>query len=327
MEVRNSAVYITDYVNVPDIEREIGSRYGVEVLTGKLSEHEVQRVTGLLVWHQVIDEAFLNRFPNVKFIVRYGVGYDQIDLYYLKSRGITFANTPDYGTDEVADTALAMILTGCRGISEYQAMIPQLIDGSWQENTIKGLKRIKEQKLGVIGLGRIGTALAIKAKAVGFDVTFYDPYRPSGIDKSLSIQRVSDMKGLLQASDVVSVHAPLNSETEGLIDDEFLSEMKQGAIFVNTARGGILKTVEPLLDYLSCGHLSFAALDVLPTEPPIGEPYYERMLNLIRKGILVINPHTAYYSCESYVEMRSSAARNVCAAVKGATLINQISET
>ena len=214
--MHKSYLYITDYIKDPDIEKKVAQSYDVGILTGDLNRSDRKLVQGLLVWHQRIDEQFIKKFPNLKIVVRYGVGFDQIDLDLLSRRRIAFANTPDYGTDEVADTTLAMILNGCRGITQYQAMIPTLTEGSWQENTIGGLERIKEQSLGIIGLGRIGTSVALKSRSLGFNVAFHDPNLPSGYEKSISCRRYNDLTELLNHSDVVTIHTPLNSNTQKL---------------------------------------------------------------------------------------------------------------
>ncbi|MBO9399405.1 C-terminal binding protein [Shimia sp. R9_3] len=319
-------IYVTDYVENPDIEQEITERCGLGIAHGELSVSEKERVVGLLVWHQEIDADYIDQFPNLKAVVRYGVGFDQIDVSLLAERQIGFGNTPNYGTDEVADTGVAMVLSGARGLTAYHHVIKTLAEGTWQENTLPHIVRTKDMRLGVVGLGRIGTSLALKCKALGFQVSFYDPLLPSGVDKSLSLLRYRSLDDLLSQCDVVSVHTPLNDQTEGMIDVRFIEKMKDGAILINTARGGLIDDLEEVFNALKLGKLSFAGLDVIPQEPlPRTNALHEPMIELIEKGKLVLNPHTAYYSQQSYKEMRSLAAENLCQHLsQGSKLENQI---
>lgn len=323
----SKVIYVTDYVEKPDLEQAVASVYGFDVRSSHLKKDEKKSVQGLLVWHQKIDSEYLSQFPNIKAIVRYGVGFDNIDLKVLKSKGIAFANTPDYGTDEVADTATALILNGARGISQYQRIVMELSDGSWQENVIPSIKRTKNLTVGVIGLGRIGTSVALKCRALGFKVSFYDPYLPSGIEKSLSIERHKKLEKLLADSDIVTLHAPLSQKTEGLIGSEFIAQMKMQSILINTARGGLLSDLDLIFEALDKGRLIFAGLDVIPEEPlPVNHYQHIKMLELMRSGKLVINPHTAYFSQQSYTEMRESSTSNLCNYLSGAdNLVNEIS--
>ena len=132
-------MYITDYVDNPDIEREV---------LGDIVSQDKNTAEVLLVWHQRIDKEYLDLFPSLKGVVRYGVGYDAIDLKAIKDRGIVFCNTPDYGTDEVSDTAVGMILNITRGISRYDHLCRFYTDNSWQENTITSLKRNNQITIG-----------------------------------------------------------------------------------------------------------------------------------------------------------------------------------
>ena len=172
-------VYITDYITNPYIEKKILGKN----LTNKIHNN----VSILLVWHQRINKKYINKFPNLKAVIRYGVGFDNIDLGELRKRKIVFCNTPDYGVDEVSDTAIAMILNAVRGINEYNISAKKLIN-SWQEHIIKSIKRISNLKLGVIGAGRIGSSVILKANALNFK-TFFMIHIKKMVMKKLSIQK------------------------------------------------------------------------------------------------------------------------------------------
>jgi C-terminal binding protein len=313
-----SRVFITDYVTDPSIER--------EVLGDALTMTPSEDVEVLLVWHERIDENYVSRFPRLKGVVRYGVGYDSLDLDCLRGHDIVACNTPDYGTEEVADTAIAMIMNIARGVSRYDANCRSFDDGSWQENVIPEIRRTSDLTLGVIGAGRIGGSVILRANALRFDTVFFDPYKPRGHEKMLGARRVDSLEELLEQSDIVSIHVPLSGETRGMIDADFVAGMKPGSSIVNTARGAIVSEVDVFHDPLRSGHLESVALDVLPEEPP----HDSRLIDAWRSraswldGRLIINPHTAFYSKQAYVEMRRKAAENAFRILQGETPFNLI---
>jgi lactate dehydrogenase-like 2-hydroxyacid dehydrogenase len=306
-----SRVLITDYVTDPVVERAI--------LGTALTEERSEDVEVLLVWHERIDDLYLHDLPGVKGVVRYGVGYDSLDLECLARRGIIACNTPDYGTEEVADTAIAMALNSARGVSRYDALCRDVDDGSWQENILPSLKRTSEVTLGVLDAGRIGGSVILRANALRFQTVFYDPYKERGYEKVLGARRVDTLEELLAESDILSVHVPLNAETEGMVDDRFVAAMKPGASFINTARGAVVTELDVFHEPLRSGRLACVALDVLPQEPPAETPLLaawkarERWLD----GRLLINPHTAFWSDAAFLEMRTKAAVNALRILSG----------
>lgn len=312
-------VYITDYIENQDIESAV---LGDELGDGSVSE----LVEVVLVWHEKIDGEFLDRHPNLKAIIRYGVGFDQIDINLARARGITVCNTPDYGTEEVSDTAVAMILNCTRGISQYNYASKSYYE-TWQENTNTRLTRSSETTVGIIGAGRIGSSVLNRLQPFGFKRCFHDPYVPPGYEKVLLAKRYEALDDLLRTSDVVSVNCPLTSETQGLVDEQFVKKLKPGASFVNTARGGIISDVDVFYQPLKDGSLSNVCLDVLPTEPPKSSRLIEAWRNgeSFLQGRLLINPHTAYFSTHSYQEMRTKAAENALRVLEGKTPISIVS--
>ncbi|MDC0289927.1 C-terminal binding protein [bacterium] len=313
--MKSNSVYITDYVDNPSIER--------EVLGDALAPEPHDGIEVLIVWHDLINEEYLARFPNLKAVVRYGVGYDNLDLVATKDRGVYACNTPDYGVDEVSDTAIAMIMAISRGIVRYDSLSRGYRD-TWQENTHKEIRRGAEQTVGVLGAGRIGGSVLFKAKALGFKTVLYDPYRPSGHEKTFGSSRTESMHELLGICDIVSVHVPLSEATKGMIDREFVESIKDGASLVNTARGKLVEDLEVFHEPLESGKLGYVYLDVLPDEPPVDSP----LVNAWRAredwidGRFLINPHSAYYSGRSYEEMRQKAALNAKRVLEGKTPVN-----
>jgi C-terminal binding protein len=309
------SVYITDYVTDPDIEETI--------LPGLISKSK-ETAEVLLVWHMVIDLEYLSQFPNLRGIVRYGVGFDNIDFDAVNRRELFFCNTPDYGIDEVSDTAIAMIMNISRGVTRYDFFCRNYNGSSWQENTNNSLRRSSQLTIGVIGAGRIGGSIIRKAKAIGFIVLFYDPYKDSGYEKMLGADRAYSVDKLLKVSDIVSINTPLTIETKGLVDKLFISKMKYGASLINTARGEILADVDDFIEPIKSGAISGLALDVLPNEPPEDKGLisaWKRREEWL-DGKVIINPHSAYYSIDSYEDMRSKAAQNAKRILDGKTPLN-----
>ena len=179
--------------------------------------------------------------------------------------GIPVCNVPDYGTNDVADHAMALMLSLRRGITRFVDGLRQGNE-AWHYRTGGNLERLTNQTFGIVGIGRIGTAAALRAKAFGMRVVGYDPYVPRGHEKAIGIERVWELEELLGQSDVVSLHTPLTPETRHLADAAFFAAMRPGATLINTARGGVLD-VDALEAAMRAGKVGAAGLDVMPTEP------------------------------------------------------------
>ncbi len=298
-----SKIAITDYFDSPQEEKEIlGDLVGVEI-------NENTEV--LLVWHKNINKEYIENLPKLKGVQRYGVGYDTIDIPLLKSKGIICCNNPDYGTDEVADTAIAMILNIVRGVSIYNEQAKNYYN-NWQENVNNKIKRNSDTTIGVIGAGRIGGSVLLKCNALKFKTVFFDPYKERGYEKMINTKRVESLDELLSVSDIISIHTPLTKETDSIINEQFINKMKTGASIVNTARGGLFDNLDLLYNNLKSNKINSIGIDVLKVEPPQDS----KLIKAWRKsetwltGRLIINPHTAYYSQSAYKELRVNAAKN-----------------
>ncbi len=308
--LRPRTVVITDHVKDVAIAR--------EVLGEALADELHDGIEVAIVWRHRVDDAFLLRHPRIRGVVRYGAGFDNIDVEAATRHGVVACNNPAYGVDEVADTAVALILGLVRGIFRYDAVAAAL-PASWQANVLPGIKRTGDTTVGVVGAGRIGGSVLLKLRALGFRTCLFDPHLPSGMEKTLQCRRAPDLDALLAESDVVSLHAPLNAETAGMVDRAFLGRMKVGTFLVNTARGGLIASLDDIEDALRTGRLGGVGLDVLPEEPP--RP--GRLIDAWRSGAdwlrgrCIINPHTAYFSEQSRAEMHRSAAETALAILKG----------
>jgi phosphoglycerate dehydrogenase-like enzyme len=234
-------VLVTDPEDDLAIERDV---LGADtVIAGRAADPASVAVA--IVHQTAVDAAFLGGYPNLAAVVRLGVGYDKVDLAACRARGVRVANVPDYCTSEVADTAMAMILDLVRGVRELEAAL-HAEPGRWQQCSLLRVRRAGALTLGVIGAGRIGTAVLQRATPFGFARIFHDPV----VLSSAGAERVGDLATLLARADVVSVHVPLDADTRGMIDADFIACMRTGAMLVNTARGGLLGDEQGLLDAL-----------------------------------------------------------------------------
>jgi len=260
-----------------------------------------------------IDDGVLDRAPKLRIVVRHGVGYDRIDLAACGARNVAVCNVPDYGTGEVADHAIGLMLALRRGIAAFHAALTADPVSGWDWTRPPLIRRNAGAMLGIVGMGRIGTACALRAKAFGMEVVFHDPYQPSGYELAIGCRRADSLGELLAAADIVSLHCPETEETRGLIDAAALARMKPGAILINTARGGVVDP-EAVAAALESGQLGGAGLDVLPQEPP--DPAHP-LIRAYREGAawargrLVLSPHAAFYSPQSWRDMREKAAETV----------------
>lgn len=274
-----------------------------------------ERVDGILTLKMRMTAEDVALFPNLKCIVRMGVGYDRLDRIALHKAGVTVCNVPDYGTCEIADHAIGLALSLRRGIllhHEHQTATPP---APWMYIDSPLVSRLQKATFGIIGLGRIGTAVALRAKAFGWDVLFYDPYAPNGIDKALGVERTRDIKEVFRRSTTLSLHCPCTRETRGMVTYDLLSLLPRGAVFVNTARGECMD-LDGVERCLKEGIISGAGLDVLPEEP-IPEDNVHPLIQAYRRkeewltGRMVITCHTAFYSPQSFVDIREKSAQTM----------------
>jgi phosphoglycerate dehydrogenase-like enzyme len=284
----------------------------------ELSDADCADADGLMIMGFGVSGADLERFPRLRAVVRMGVGYDKLDRPAAAARNILVCNVPDYGTTEVADHAIALALTLRRGILLHHEMQRKDPPAPWRSFQNPMIQRLGTQTFGIIGLGRIGTAVALRAKAFNFRVVFYDPYLPNGAELALGIGRAATLEDLLRQTNTLSIHAPLTPETRGLVGREQLALMPKGAVVVNDARGAIID-LDALYDALHDEHIAAAGLDVLPVEPPV-EPI-PKLLRAYRarepwlEGRLVITPHSAWLTPHSWEDTRRKSAETMRAAL------------
>ena len=286
----------------------------------ELSDADCAAADGLMILRQAVTAADFARFTKLRCVVRMGVGYDRIDRVAAAKHQVMVCNVPDYGTTEVADHAIALALALRRGLLLHHHAQRQNPPAPWTVIRDPMVRRADVLTFGIVGTGRIATAAALRAKAFGYRVAFFDPYVPNGVDRALGITRVPTIEDLMRQSDTLSVHAPLTVETKGMLNRELLSLLPKGAIVVNTARGPIID-IDALHDLLKSGHLSAVGLDVVPVEPPV-EPV-PALLQAYRnrepwtEGRLIITPHSAFFTPEAWDDIRSKSAETIFAALLG----------
>ena len=268
----------------------------------------------LMVWGRLpCNKEMLERTPNCKIVVRMGVGFDAIDIAEAGRRGIPACNVPDYGTTDVADHAIGLMLGLTRGIVQnHNALVKDPV-GNWKSFDIPMMRRVRGSTFGVIGCGRIGTAAGLRAKALGMNVIFFDPYVQDGKDQSVGFQRRPTLEDLLREADIISIHTPLTSETTSLINEQTISSMKKNAILITTARGKVVD-LDAITAALKSHRIAAAAFDVLPEEPPDPEHALFTALKSGEEwtiGRVIVTPHAAWYSPDGAYDAREEAAQTV----------------
>jgi D-3-phosphoglycerate dehydrogenase/C-terminal binding protein len=273
--------------------------------------------------------ADIEDFVNTKIVVREGVGYDTVDLAGWGARDVPVCNVPDYGTTEVADHAIALMLALTRGTATYGDMLKNDPVGGWRFAAAPLVRRHKGATFGVIGLGRIGLAAARRAAAFDMKVVFYDPYLPNGTELSVGYDRVHALSDLMSISDIVSVHTPLDETTRGFVGTAAFAAAKPGLVLVNTARGPIVD-LDALYDALRDGRVAGAGLDVLPKEP--ADPQHPLVRALVARepwleGRLILTPHAAFYSPAAMADMQRKAVEVILAYVCEGRLTNCVNRS
>jgi C-terminal binding protein len=310
-------VVITDFISEPlDIEREIlGDLAEVTALSARQESELDERIEDadvVVLYHELsLTRATIERLGKCRLIIRGGVGFDNVDGAAAREKEIDVCNVPDYGTEDVADSAIGMMLTLARGIHVLNSRLRRS-EGAWHFSQAAPVRRLRGRAFGIVGIGRIGTAAALRAKALGMDVSFHDPYVPQGVDKALGVRTVDSLAELFERAHVLSLHCPLTPETHHLVNLGTIRLLPPGAILINTARGGVVESAA-VIEALERGHLAGAGIDVLEAEPPAPDhplvrawrdphhPAHDR---------LILTPHSAFYTEEGLADMRIKSSRN-----------------
>jgi D-3-phosphoglycerate dehydrogenase len=265
---------------------------------------ELKTAAGLIVRSATrVDAAMLETAPDLKVVGRAGVGVDNIDVDAASDRGVAVMNAPGGNTISAAELTMALMLGVARRVTEADRSIRE---GRWERSTLQGVE-LRGKTLGVIGAGRIGWEVAQRCRAFGMDVIVYDPYLAADRIEELHPHLVS-LDRLIEGADVISLHVPLNAETRGLIGEEALTRMKNGAFVLNVSRGGVVDEAA-LARALHEGRIAGAGLDVYEHEP-IGPDS-----PLLDAPNLVLTPHLGASTKEAQIQVALEVARNIRSAL------------
>jgi len=300
MEKYSYQVVITDCDHgFIDEEKEEFERIGAELILAQVREEEdlirvCKEADGLLNQYAPLTRRVLENLPKCKVIARYGIGLDPVDLRAATDLGIIVANVPDYCIDEVADQAIALLLTLVR----KTAFVDQRVkSGQWDFRQGRAIHQIKGKTMGLMGCGKIGLEVAKRISSFGVRVIAFDPW----IEKVHERIALTDLDTVLKESDFISVHCPLNESTRHLIGEREFKKMEKKPLLINTSRGPIIEE-KAFIEALKEGLVSGAGLDVLEKEPPDPQNPLLKMENVI------LAPHVGFYSEESIHELKRRAA-------------------
>lgn len=254
-----------------------------------------------------IDKEVIDKMKKCKVIANYAVGFNNIDVEYAKSKGIVVTNTPDVLTDSTADLTMALVLACARRITESEKFVREKKFKGWKPKLFLGVE-LRDKYFGILGAGRIGTAVAKRAAAFGCKLIYYSDVKNVWIEKKLMAKRVS-LNSILKKSDILSVHLPLNKKTYNLLNEENLPLLKSSAIFVNTARGEIVDE-KFLIGMLKENKIFAAGFDVYENEPQINPELFKL------KNVILL-PHIGSATLEARRNMSLLVAKNVINVLSG----------
>ncbi|MFN2443768.1 MAG: phosphoglycerate dehydrogenase [Thermoanaerobaculia bacterium] len=294
--------------NDPEIELDYAPGVkGAELFSKVALAEAVISRSGTAITAELLDAG-----PNLRVAGRAGVGLDNVDVEAATARGVLVINAPTANILSATEHTMALLLSLCRSIPEANASVMR---GEWTRSKFMGIE-LSGKTLGIIGLGRIGSRVATRAKAFGMSLLAYDPYIPPAAAQKVQAELV-DFERLLRESDFITVHTPLTDETRGMIGSEEISRMKPGVVLVNCARGGIYAESD-LADALNDGRVAAAAVDVFEVEPPPPDHPFLSAKNL------VLTPHIGANTIEAQDRVAVQTAEMVVAALKGSIFVSAV---
>ena len=275
---------------------------------------QVSNADAIMVREATVSRPMIEAMQQCRVIVRYGVGVDNIDSQAAKEKGIYVANVPDYGSEDVAEHALALLLAATRRIATRNRDVR---DGQWGIGQREPMFRLAGKILGVVGFGRISRCFVQKASGFGFKrILVVDPLLTDEQASQAGVTRVN-LDTLCREADFISLHAPLTPDTHHLIGEAELAKMKPSAVLVNTSRGGLIDE-QALINALLQKRIFAAGLDVFESEPLSAKSPMQQMDNTLCPD------HTAWFTEESVVELQSKAAHEVRRAFEGEHPLNWV---
>lgn len=289
--------------------------YDLSIYKGQLRNRDLKYrlaidAQGILVRELLIDEKALELMPGLKAIVRYGVGYDNIDLDACRKRNIRVANVQGYANHSVSDHALALMFGCIRDLERSRT-------GAFSKPSRPDIFELHDKTLGIIGIGRIGSQFALKVAPLFKRILAYDPYKSKAYMQKIGAEKV-ELSTLLKQSHVISLHCNLSGETRHILDEGAFQKMKQMPVILNTARGAVMDE-KALLQALQKGLVHSAGLDVFEQEPPAAGQE-----TLLAHPKVVYTPHVAWYSSTSVLTLQRTAAQHLLALLEGKNIEDEL---
>jgi D-3-phosphoglycerate dehydrogenase len=310
-------VLITDFMGEDTaLEESLFAQAGVDVNVASSAEVASWRdlavsADAILTRHAPIHAVTIDSLRSCKVIARYGTGYDNIDVARAVARNIIVTNVPGFSTEEVADHTAALLLAAARHVLKYATTIR---GGAWMPEPLPPVRRLRGQRLAILGFGRIGQAVAERMLPFGVRIVAYDPMTTRAMP---GVEKASSLDELVTGADFLCLHAPLTTETARCIDARRLAMLNPGAIVVNVARGGVLD-LEAAMSACEARQVGALALDVVDEEPlPQAHP-----LRLLEHAI--VTPHVAYYSRASVEEAKRRSVGEILAVLDGGEPSNPV---
>ena len=286
-----------------NIEKNLLEEQGVQCIVAECKTEEeilviAKDADGIGLVYVDMNRELINKLENCKVIVRYGIGYDTIDVEAATEKGIAVCNLPDYCQPDVATHTMALILDLCRKVTLLDRFCRE---GNWNSNYGYPINRVSSLTLGLVGFGSIARLFVKYMSGFNMNVIAYDPFLPKSFFDELNVKSVT-LDELYAQADIISVHTPLTKETKHLINKETILKMKDGVLIVNTARGPIIN-INDLLEALKTGKVKGAGLDVVEIEPVL-----DSNSEIYKYENLIINPHSAYNSKEASYDQHQKVA-------------------
>jgi glyoxylate reductase len=307
-------VFITR--DIPEVAYKLLKKYGIDFsyynedrpIPKNILQKKVTDCDGIIsLLTDQIDSHLIDQMPNCKVIANYAVGYNNIDIEHAKRKNIVVTNTPNVLTESTADLTIALVLACARRLYEAEQIVRLQKYKGWKPKMLLGVE-LKGKIFGILGVGRIGSAVAARAYSFGTKIIYYDSHNNFDIENGFYAKKVT-LNTLLSKSDFISLHLPLNKNTHHLLNKERLSLMKPTAILVNTARGEIIDE-SFLLRMLKKNKIRSVGFDVYENEPAISK-------ELLKMNNVVLLPHIGSATEEARNGMAELAARNVINVLKG----------
>lgn len=286
------------------ITKDMTSEFDVKALVNLTEDEIIQECSdadALIIGYEEITNKIMDELKNLKVIQFMAIGVDGIDLEYARKKNIEISNVPGYCFNEVADHALALMLSLNRRVCQFNSSVGENI---WDISLYPDITRLGESTIGLLGFGDIARTLNTRLQSFGSKVIAYDPFIDRKVGEELNVELVS-LEELARESDYISCHLPLNDGTKELINKDIFKIMKDTAIFINTSRGGVVKE-EDLVEALDNNEIAYAGLDVLVDEYPNLEKH-----PLNRREDVILTPHVAYYSKDSERDLLAFAGESV----------------